>query len=612
MTSSRDTSKKYRLSGPDGRRVDRSALKNRRRRKRNNWNFPLIGLLVVIFIAMLSLIVWGARRIMHSFTTEKVVVVNNTLGHDVVIDDLHLKGLTKEEAQMQLEAKYPWSMKAKYEGAAEDTFEIENLLGNNIKELLETVYAEGASPEASYAIEFVVDDEKLNHAVEEMSKKWNVEAQNGSISGFDKESQTFQYSGEANGLAIDEDKIKSDIRNAVAEKDFARVINVNSNEVLPEFSEAKVKEMYKVIGQFTTKTTSNADRNTNIRIAVEAMDGMIIPAGGEFSFNKTTGNRTVDKGYKPAGAYLNGVLILEPGGGVCQVSSTLYNAVVKSGLKTTERHAHSFAPSYVMPGEDAMVSYDGFAGPDMRFLNTSHVAVAIRAKLEEQTLTISIVGIPVLEEGMEVSMVSTKTEDRESPEPNYVDDPSLPVGREVLVDKATLGSRWVTNLVTKKDGVVIEEKFLHNSTYKGHPATIKKNPNAKPQETSIAAEAETPHAEEAVSTTAASLETHETSQEAVSTTAAPTKASSAAKVQTTAATAAQTTAAPTTQRETEAATTAEKGPGVTTAATQDGNEPVNQGPGETPTSKSTDEIAEPTIAKQPTYEPPAPIGPGGN
>ena len=116
------------------------------------------------------------------------------------------------------------------------------------------------------------------------------------------------------------------------------------------------------------------------------------------------------QGYKPAGAYVNGELVAEPGGGVCQVSSTLYNAVVFAGLKTTERHAHSYEPSYVTPGEDAAVSY---GGPDMKFINNSDTAIALRAKLEgslssKMTLTISVVGIPILEDGVTYSMHSEK------------------------------------------------------------------------------------------------------------------------------------------------------------------------------------------------------------
>lgn len=138
-----------------------------------------------------------------------------------------------------------------------------------------------------------------------------------------------------------------------------------------------------------------------------------------------TGNRTTEKGYKPAGAYSNGVVVQEPGGGVCQVSSTLYNAVVFAGLKTTERHAHTYEPSYVTPGEDAMVSYDGYAGPDLRFVNNSKTAVGIKAAYSNQTLTVSIYGNPILEDGVTVSMHSEKIKELDPPTPTYVEDPTL-------------------------------------------------------------------------------------------------------------------------------------------------------------------------------------------
>ena len=78
----------------------------------------------------------------------------------------------------------------------------------------------------------------------------------------------------------------------------------------------------------------NKNRNQNSRLAADAVDGLVVNPGEEFSFNRATGNRTSDKGYQPAGAYRNGVLIEEPGGGVCQVSTTLYHAIIQSGFKT--------------------------------------------------------------------------------------------------------------------------------------------------------------------------------------------------------------------------------------------------------------------------------------
>ena len=146
--------------------------------------------------------------------------------------------------------------------------------------------------------------------------------------------------------------------------------------------------------------------------------------------------------------------VQEPGGGVCQVSSTLYNAVVFAGLKTTERHAHTYEPSYVTPGEDAMVSYDGYAGPDLRFVNNRKTAIGIKASISGQTLTVSIYGNPILEDGVTVSMHSEKIKELDAPAPTYVEDPTLQPGTEVVAKAATPGSRWQTNLITKKNGQV--------------------------------------------------------------------------------------------------------------------------------------------------------------
>ena len=255
--------------------------------------------------------------------------------------------------------------------------------------------------------------------------------------------------------------------------------------VIPEFTEispkrtaAQAKEQYQVIGSFTTKTTNNKNRNENIRLAVEAIDGRILKPGEEFSFNLATGNRTKDKGYQPAGAYRNGVLIEEPGGGVCQVSTTLYNAIVSSGLTATERHSHSFTPSYIQPGEDAMVSFDGYAGPDLKFVNSAQTTVAVRASLKDNTLKISIVGLPILEDGVKVTLRSEKVRDVEPPAPVYEANDGLPAGTEKVVDQGQKGGVWKTFRVVTKDGNVVEETPLHNTTYRGKASVIQKNENA--------------------------------------------------------------------------------------------------------------------------------------
>ena len=394
-------------------------------------------------------------------------VSETELRKEVKVEGITITGMSREEAREAIEKQYQWGLKVTYN---QEEYELKNLMDKKVDALLEEIYS-GEAKE-SYTMDTDGLGEDVQAEVKAIAGKWDVAAKNGSVSSFDKTTGKFVYSGEKNGVVIDQEKLASDIMAQMKAKDFQAVIQATGKEVAPKITEAQAKEMYKVIGTYSTTTTANSDRNKNIELASNALDGLILQPGEEFSFNKATGERSTAKGYRPAGAYLNGVLVEEPGGGVCQVSSTLYNAVVFAGLSTTERHAHSYEPSYVTPGEDAMVSY---GGPDMKFVNNSTTAVAIRASFADRKLKISIVGIPILEEGVTLSMTSKKTAELDAPAPVYEEDQTLQLGEEKIVKAETKGSRWVTNLVTKKNGVVVSDELLHNSTYRGKPATIKRN-----------------------------------------------------------------------------------------------------------------------------------------
>lgn len=442
----------------------------------------------VVLILIILVIVLAARGCGGEKTVGETQEESQISGQ-VSVDGVSITDMSREEAREAILAGYSWGMTVTYE---DDTYEVENLIADRVDQLLDQIFSTD-SPQESYTLDVSGMDDLIQSQVEAMASQWDKPAKNGEISGFDKESNSFTYSGEENGVVIDQEQLASDIRQAMEEKNFSARITAQANEVEPEITAAEAKNMYRVIGQYSTTTTANRDRNTNIQLASECLEGKIIQPGETFSFNDTTGPRSEDKGYKPAGAYVNGELVAEPGGGVCQVSSTLYNAVVFAGLKTTERHAHSYEPSYVTPGEDAAVSY---GGPDMKFINNSDTAIALRAKLEgslssKMTLTISVVGIPILEDGVTYSMHSEKVADLDPPAPEYVEDQTLPPHTEKVVKEADMGSRWTTNLVIKKDGEVISDELLHNSTYRGHAAVIHRNQtDSQVQETS-AGETET-------------------------------------------------------------------------------------------------------------------------
>lgn len=430
----------------------------------------IIGALIVVVIIALAAKgcgKFGGGKVDSTDVSESSSAEESSAEPQTTVDGISIDGLTQDQAKAAVLEQYGWTMKVTYK---DKEASINNLMEENVNMLLEEIYAGDKKGEFSVKTDNLMEVAKAEAAL--ISGNWNMVAKNGGISGYDKDTGKFTFTEGSNGVVIDQDKLAQDIVAAIQKKDYKAVLQAQTKEVSPEMTAAQLKEKYKTISTYTTKTTSNSNRNENIRLACIALNGAIVNPGQEFSFNNTTGARTEAKGYKPATAYLNGEIVQEPGGGVCQVSSTLYNAVIFAGLKSTERHAHSYEPSYVTPGEDAAVS---FGGPDFKFVNNSDYPVAIKTSFADQVLTISIYGVPVLDEGVKVRMSSEKTGTLDPPAPTYEEDQTLQLDEEKVTKEAVPGSRWSTDLVTYKDGKEISREFFHNSSYRGKAAIIKRN-----------------------------------------------------------------------------------------------------------------------------------------
>ena len=484
-----------------------SSNKRRGRRRRQGPDAAKILLILIGIIILILCVAVGVRSCSKTDGTETSAEETSSepeteLEAEITVNGVSVHGMTQTAAVEKVLESMDWQMKVV---CGEKEQALENLLKENVEKVVDEAFKKGES--ADYEIPTDGLEEAAAAQAASLAGAWNVKAKNGSISAFDAASGKFTFAEGENGKAVNEEKLKNDIVARTAAGEYDAVITAEVEETAPEITAAQARENFQKLGTYTTTTTANKDRNENVRLAAAALNGKIIQPGEEFSFNLTTGNRTTDKGYRPAGAYVNGVLVEEPGGGVCQVSSTLYNAVVFSGLKTTERHAHSYEPSYVTPGEDAMVSYDGHSGPDMKFVNNSKTAVGIKTSFSDRKLTISIYGNPILEEGVTLSMKSEKVKELDPPAPTYEEDPTLQPGVEVEAKAATPGSRWVTNLITKKNGEVISDEFFHNSTYNGKPATIKRNTSGSVAAPEGESSSESSAAGESQSSSAGSQET---------------------------------------------------------------------------------------------------------
>ena len=217
----------------------------------------------------------------------------------------------------------------------------------------------------------------------------------------------------------------------------------------------------------TTYSTKNVNRSTNISLATAKINGTVIMPGETFSYNSTVGQRTAAAGFKSAGVYVGGQVTTGIGGGICQVSSTLYNSVLLSNLGIVERYNHGFNPGYVPAGRDATVSW---GGPDFKFKNTRNYPVKIVANTSGGTITIKIYGLKEENEyEVEIqsyitSYISYKTITQQ--------DSTLAKGTTKVIANGSNGCKSVAYRILKQNGQVISKTLLSTDTYNPHNKTV--------------------------------------------------------------------------------------------------------------------------------------------
>ena len=166
-------------------------------------------------------------------------------------------------------------------------------------------------------------------------------------------------------------------------------IELENNSILDNDISSKPIITEEEISSFSTKIIDDDDnRDTNIRITCNEINGTIIKNGEEFSFNESAGNPTPDRGYKKAGVFIDGELKKGYGGGNCQVSTTIYNAVDKiDGIKVTERHEHGKEVGYIKMGKDSTVAYDGL---DLKFENNTGYDIKLYTELSDNKVKVTV------------------------------------------------------------------------------------------------------------------------------------------------------------------------------------------------------------------------------
>lgn len=270
---------------------------------------------------------------------------------------------------------------------------------------------------------------------------------------------------ERGGIGLDESKLQQALVDATMGDGKVVLPLMEGVKRIPDEELAKIKE---VMMTFTTHFPARqADRNNNIRTASGKINGTILMPGEVFSFNTTVGKRTIDNGFREAGVYKNGRHDRGVGGGICQVSTTLYNCALLSNMQIVERRNHSLPVAYVPLGRDATVD---FGSIDFRFKNIYSTPIAISAEFVPGSLTFRLLGVK--DPSLKVEIIGGPVKSWANGM-KMVKDPSLPAGKQVVEDKGGSGRSVYTWRLVYRNGKLEKKEPLGQSLYPGAPALVR-------------------------------------------------------------------------------------------------------------------------------------------
>ncbi|HWR09847.1 VanW family protein [Sporomusa sp.] len=321
------------------------------------------------------------------------------------------------------------------------------------------------------------NENKLDTILEQLQESVNKPPRNATLS-----LRTGGIVAEVEGQEIDVAALKELMVAAINRSD-ANTINLPVKPVYPEITAGElakngIKEM---VAMYTTIfNTEDTNRTVNVKLSAQKINGKLLYPGQVFSYNDTVGPREKSQGFKEAMEIINGEFVPGIGGGVCQVSSTLYNAVLLAGLDIVERTNHSKPLAYVPLGRDATVAYNAL---DFKFVNNSLAPVMIMAEAVGNKLNVGIFGQRVLDKNIDIVTV-----DQQVIQPAIVKkaDPSLPPGENKVEKPGKPGySVTVIRIIRDNNGTELKREILSRDKYAPDNTLIKTGPAPKPVQSEV-------------------------------------------------------------------------------------------------------------------------------
>ena len=432
---------------------------------------------IIISITVVTLIFIGIIAYVFSINN-KVKAWEDKIYQEVYVYGIDIGGLDKEEATQKLNENLHNRIVDKTikvtvgDKSLELTYDALNP-SYNIEEIVSTALAYGkekgvfeknalikGKDRMDLSVDITYDEEALAAFENKVVEEVEVKAENASIS---INSGNISIIPEVSGKTIN----KEDLHNKLVEN-----INGNSEDVVEltfelQEQEATIKstDLEKINGQISSYSTNYTDsgdgRVKNMQIAAQTVSGTIVMPGEEFSYNALIGDTTPDKGYEKANTYVGNEIVPDYGGGICQVSTTLYRAVMRANIRSTERSNHSLTISYADPGLDATVS-NGVV--DYKFINTYDFPIYIQGYVSGGVVNFSIYGNTEAFGNKTYDLVNEILETYK-PEVKYEKDSTMAEGTEKVVSYGMTGYKANSYLVTYENGVEVNREYIDTDIY---------------------------------------------------------------------------------------------------------------------------------------------------
>ena len=444
-------------------------------------------ILACVLSAAVLVLAAGAAIFFHFYSqSQETAKMNTTVDtttfyKGIVVQGIDLGGKTMEQATAAVKALEP-SLRDKYNititykdkswKITEDdfafAFDTDQVLkeayayarsGNN-EERYKLIDALTTTPK-TYQVSHTMTYANLKTKLTEMVKGIAVAPVDATVASFDTNTATFSYQDGKNGLSVDENKLYEDTVKII---NGAKTGTVELSTAAIPFgvTSAQMKSHMQKLGTFSTYSTNNANGNHNMRLALGRANGLAIQPGATFSFNGMTGNSTnASNGYLKAGAISGGKHIEEYGGGICQVSTTIYGAAIRSNMEIVSRSNHLWPSTYCPIGLDATVSYPYL---DFKFKNPTQYPVYLVANMSGTKLTVTFYGYQSPDYD-KIEITSKQTETVAMPAPIYKTDSSIAVGAKKLDVTGNIGRRATAQRIFYKNGAVVKTEALPSSYY---------------------------------------------------------------------------------------------------------------------------------------------------